>query len=64
MGEEEVKNAPNYVSCVKTLLVEGREQYKNDKPLKRFIIIKCMATLFSVLPYNSVTRRRRGQEKG
>ena len=46
MGEEEVKHAPSYVACDKTLLVEGREWYKNDKPLKRFIIIKCMATLF------------------
>ena len=64
MGVEEVKHAPNYVAYEKTLLVGGREQYKNDKPLKRFIIIKCMATLFSVPPYNSVTRQRRGWENG
>ena len=64
MGKEEVKQIPSYVAYEKTLLIGGREKYKNDKPLKRFIIIKCMATLFSVLTYNSVTRRRRGWENG
>ena len=50
MGEEEIKHTTNYVVCEKTLLVGGREKYKNDKPLKMFIIIKCMATLFPFLP--------------
>ena len=56
MGEEEVKHTPSYVACGKTLLVGGRKWYKDDKSLKTFIIIKCMATLFLVPSYNRVTR--------
>ena len=56
MGDQEVKHTPNYVSYKKTLLIGAREKYKNDQPLKMFIIIKCMATLFLVPTYNSVTR--------
>ena len=56
MGEEEVKHTPSYVSYEKTLLIGGRKLYKDDKSLKTFIIIKCMATLFSVPFYNRVTR--------
>ena len=63
MGEEEVKHARSYVAYEKTLLVGGREKYKNDKPLKMFIIIKCMVALFLVPPYDSVTKQRRGWEK-
>ena len=62
MGEEEVKHTPNYVACKKTLLVGGRKRYKDDKSLKTFIIIKCMATLFLVPSYNRVTRQRKGWE--
>ena len=46
----------------KTLLIGGRKWYKDDKPLKSFIIAKCMTTLFSASSYISVTRRRMGQE--
>ena len=46
----------------KILLVGGRKWYKDDKPLKSFIIAKCMTTLFPASSYNSVTRRRMGQE--
>ena len=56
MGKEEVKHTPNYMACEKTLLVGERKLYKDDKSLKTFIIIKCMATLFSVPSYNHVTR--------
>ena len=55
MGREEVKHAPSYASYKKTLLVGGRERYKDDKLLKTVIIIKCMATLFPVTSYNRVT---------
>ena len=56
MGEEEVKHTPSYVAFGKTLLVGGRKWYKDDKSLKTFIIIKCMATLFPVPSYNHFTR--------
>ena len=56
MSEEEVKHTPNYVACDKTLLVGKRDQYKDDKPLKTSINIKCMATLLLVSSYNRVTR--------
>ena len=60
MGEEEVKHTPNYVAYGKTILLGGRKWYKDNKYLKMFIIIKCMATLFLVPSYNHVTRRRKG----
>ena len=44
------------MACNKTLLVGGRDQYKDDKFIKTFIIIKCMATLFLIPSYG----RRRG----
>ena len=56
MGKEEVKHTLSYVAYEKTLLVGGRKWYKDDKSLKTFIIIKCMATLFLVPSYNRVTR--------
>ena len=62
MGGEEVKHAPSYMAYKKTLLVGGRERYKDDKLLKTFIIIKCMATLFPVPSYNCVIRRKTGWE--
>ena len=64
MDEEEVKYTPNGMACKRTLLIGGREQYKNDKPLQRLIIIKCMATLFPVPSYNNVTRLKRSWEIG
>ena len=60
MDEEEVKYTPNYVAYDKTLLIGRREKYKDDKSLKTFIIIKCMATHFLVPSYNCVTRQRKG----
>ena len=62
MDEEEVKHTPSYVAYEKTLLLGGRKQYMDDKSLKMFIIIKCMATLFLVPSYNHVTRKRKGWE--
>ena len=62
MGEERVKHTLSFMACKKTLLIGGRKWYKDDKPLKSFIITKCMTTFFSTSSYNSVTRRRMGQE--
>ena len=56
MGEEKVKRTLGYMACGKTLLVGGREQYKDDKLLKSFIITKCMTTFFPTSSYNTITR--------
>ena len=62
MWEERIKCTPSCMACKKTLLVGGRKRYKDGKPLKSFIITKCMTTFFPSSSYNYVTRRRMGWE--